>query len=75
MQVSRSELILGGQKSGKSRRAELLARDWLAQSPAHHALLIETRKSQTKSPMDPTHDFSHRHTIVCTHKKQFYKHY
>ena len=42
MQVSRSELILGGQKSGKSRRAELLARDWLAQSPAHHALLIAT---------------------------------
>jgi len=35
MQVSRSELILGGQKSGKSRRAELLARDWLAQSPSH----------------------------------------
>ena len=42
MQVSRSELILGGQKSGKSRRAELLARDWLAQSPAHHALLSAT---------------------------------
>ena len=42
MQVSRSELILGGQKSGKSRRAELLARDWLAQSPSHHALLIAT---------------------------------
>lgn len=42
MQVSRSELILGGQKSGKSRRAELLARDWLAQSPGHHALLIAT---------------------------------
>ena len=25
--VARSEFILGGQKSGKSRRAELLARD------------------------------------------------
>jgi adenosylcobinamide kinase/adenosylcobinamide-phosphate guanylyltransferase len=37
-----SELILGGQKSGKSRRAELLARDWLAQSPAHRAVLIAT---------------------------------
>lgn len=37
-----SELILGGQKSGKSRRAELLARDWLAQSAAHRALLIAT---------------------------------
>ncbi|MFC5523659.1 bifunctional adenosylcobinamide kinase/adenosylcobinamide-phosphate guanylyltransferase [Polaromonas jejuensis] len=40
--VARSELILGGQRSGKSRRAELLARDWLAQSPAHSAVLIAT---------------------------------
>ena len=37
-----SELILGGQKSGKSRRAELLARDWLAQSSDHRAVLIAT---------------------------------
>ncbi|MGV8805718.1 MAG: bifunctional adenosylcobinamide kinase/adenosylcobinamide-phosphate guanylyltransferase [Polaromonas sp.] len=42
MQVARSELILGGQKSGKSRRAELLARSWLAQSLAHDAVLIAT---------------------------------
>ena len=40
--AARSELILGGQKSGKSRRAELLARNWLAQSPAHQAVLIAT---------------------------------
>jgi len=40
--IARSELILGGQKSGKSRRAELLARDWLARSPGHRALLIAT---------------------------------
>lgn len=40
--IARSELILGGQKSGKSRRAELLARDWLARSPQHCALLIAT---------------------------------
>lgn len=40
--IARSELILGGQKSGKSRRAELLARDWLGQSPQHRALLIAT---------------------------------
>lgn len=40
--AARSELILGGQKSGKSRRAELLARRWLAQSPAHQAVLIAT---------------------------------
>ena len=40
--ISPSELILGGQKSGKSRRAEMLARTWLAQSPAHKAVLIAT---------------------------------
>ncbi len=39
---ARSELILGGQRSGKSRRAELLARDWLAQSPGHKAVMIAT---------------------------------
>jgi len=40
--IARSELILGGQRSGKSRRAELLARDWLAQSPQHKAVLVAT---------------------------------
>ncbi len=40
--MARSELILGGQKSGKSRRAELLARDWLLQAPHHTAVLIAT---------------------------------
>ena len=39
---ARSELILGGQKSGKSRRAELLAQGWLAQSRHHRALLVAT---------------------------------
>lgn len=38
----RSELILGGQKSGKSRRAELQARDWLAAAPSHRAVLLAT---------------------------------
>ncbi|MDO9405907.1 MAG: bifunctional adenosylcobinamide kinase/adenosylcobinamide-phosphate guanylyltransferase [Polaromonas sp.] len=38
------ELVLGGQKSGKSRRAELLARDWLGLSPTHDAVLIATAK-------------------------------
>ncbi|MES2944009.1 MAG: bifunctional adenosylcobinamide kinase/adenosylcobinamide-phosphate guanylyltransferase [Pseudomonadota bacterium] len=42
MNIARSELILGGQKSGKSRRAELLAQSWLAQSPDHKAVLIAT---------------------------------
>ena len=40
--IARSELILGGQRSGKSRRAELLAQNWLAQSPRHEAVLIAT---------------------------------
>lgn len=39
---ARSELILGGQKSGKSRRAELLANQWLSQSAGHSAVLIAT---------------------------------
>lgn len=36
------ELILGGQRSGKSRRAEILAQQWLAQSPAHRAVMVAT---------------------------------
>ena len=40
--VASSELILGGQRSGKSRRAEMLARTWLAQSPAYKAVMIAT---------------------------------
>lgn len=40
--VARSELILGGQKSGKSRRAERLAQQWLDASPRHGAVLVAT---------------------------------
>lgn len=40
--IARSELILGGQRSGKSRRAEILARQWLAQSGEHRAVMIAT---------------------------------
>ena len=40
--AARSELILGGQKSGKSRRSEMLAGQWLAASPSHQAVLIAT---------------------------------
>jgi adenosylcobinamide kinase/adenosylcobinamide-phosphate guanylyltransferase len=40
--IARSELILGGQKSGKSRRAELLARQWVQQSPERRAVMIAT---------------------------------
>ena len=42
LNVARSELILGGQKSGKSRRAELLARTWLDGAPDREAALIAT---------------------------------
>ena len=40
--ITASELILGGQRSGKSRRAEMLARQWLDASPSHKAVLIAT---------------------------------
>jgi len=36
------ELILGGQKSGKSRRGEELAAAWLGRSDTHRAVLIAT---------------------------------
>jgi len=40
------ELILGGQKSGKSRHAEQRAIDWLAESPAtRRAVLIATSQA------------------------------
>ncbi|WP_372825571.1 bifunctional adenosylcobinamide kinase/adenosylcobinamide-phosphate guanylyltransferase [Polaromonas sp.] len=42
LEVARSELILGGQRSGKSRRAELIARQWLDASPDHKAVMIAT---------------------------------
>jgi adenosylcobinamide kinase/adenosylcobinamide-phosphate guanylyltransferase len=42
LSIASSELILGGQKSGKSRRAEMLARQWLDADPAHKAVLIAT---------------------------------
>jgi adenosylcobinamide kinase/adenosylcobinamide-phosphate guanylyltransferase len=40
--IARSEFILGGQKSGKSRRAEMLAQQWLGKSVSHRAVLIAT---------------------------------
>ena len=40
--VARSELILGGQRSGKSRRAEMLACQWLQSSAEHQAVLLAT---------------------------------
>jgi len=49
------EFILGGQKSGKSRRGELLATAWLARSPMHRAVLIATAQA---------HDHEMRERIV-----------
>ena len=43
--IARSELILGGQRSGKSRRAEMLARNWLSQSPGHKAVFVATAQA------------------------------
>ena len=42
LRVARTEFILGGQRSGKSRRAEALAQRWLAQSSEHCAVLVAT---------------------------------
>jgi adenosylcobinamide kinase/adenosylcobinamide-phosphate guanylyltransferase len=45
LSIAFSEFILGGQRSGKSRRAEALARDWLSHSPSHDAVLIATAQA------------------------------
>jgi adenosylcobinamide kinase/adenosylcobinamide-phosphate guanylyltransferase len=45
LRVARSELILGGQKSGKTRRAENLAAVWLAQDASHRAIYIATAQA------------------------------
>ena len=39
------EFILGGQKSGKSRRGEEIAAAWLAASASHRAVLIATAQA------------------------------
>lgn len=39
------ELILGGQRSGKSRRAENLAMQWLQASPQRQAVLVATARA------------------------------
>ena len=43
--VARSELVLGGQRSGKSRRAELLAAAWLAGDDSRRAVFIVTAQA------------------------------
>lgn len=43
--VSRCELIVGGQKSGKSVRAEQLALTWLQTHASHRAVLLATAQA------------------------------
>src|SRR4051794_33882970 len=43
--LARSELILGGQKSGKTARAESLAAAWLARDAAHQAVYVATAQA------------------------------
>lgn len=43
--IAPSELILGGQKSGKSARAETLAVHWLQASEQHQAVFIATAQA------------------------------
>ncbi len=45
LRSTRTELILGGQKSGKSRRAETLALHWLQADAAHSAVLLATAEA------------------------------
>src|SRR3954451_16202415 len=45
LRIARSELILGGQKSGKTARAESLASSWLARSPDARAVYIATAQA------------------------------
>jgi len=40
--LARSEFILGGQRSGKSRRAEGLALQWTDASPNHRSVMVAT---------------------------------
>jgi len=45
LRVARSELIVGGQKSGKTARAEALAAAWLAATPGHRAVYLATAQA------------------------------
>jgi len=45
LELARTELILGGQKSGKSRRAEALAAAWMAGGASRRAVLVATAEA------------------------------
>ncbi len=61
--VARSELIVGGQKSGKSRRAEMLAHSWLAGAGGRQAVLVATAR-RSDEEMDARIE-RHRHDRAC----------
>jgi adenosylcobinamide kinase/adenosylcobinamide-phosphate guanylyltransferase len=44
-QLQRHQLIIGGQRSGKSRHAERLALRWLKASPAHEVCVLATAQA------------------------------
>lgn len=50
LRVARSELILGGQRSGKTHRAEVLAAVWLAASREHRAVYVATGPGVAGAP-------------------------
>lgn len=52
LRVARSELILGGQRSGKTRRAEALASSWLARSTEHRAVYVATAQAWDEEMRD-----------------------
>jgi len=52
LRIARSELILGGQKSGKTARAESLAAAWLDQSAEHRAVYIATAQAWDEEMRD-----------------------
>lgn len=45
MNASSHHLIVGGQRSGKSRHAERLAQAWLAADPAHRVTVVATAEA------------------------------
>ena len=61
--VARSELIVGGQKSGKSRRAEMLAHSWLAGAGGRQAVLVATAR-RSDEEMDARIE-RHRRDRAC----------
>lgn len=45
MSLSSHHLVVGGQRSGKSRHAERLAQRWLAADPAHRVTVVATAQA------------------------------